>query len=1139
MKITYTYRLLLLVACSLLASVYTYADDGNATKGFDFIENKGQWPIEVRFRTDVQDGVVFITDRGFVYSYVNPEDVKLFDENHNNSNGFGNSNELTSVRNIHHHAYRVNFVGANTSVRYEGGEKRDYYYNYFVGNDSSKWRGNVGLFGSVTQKNIYNGIDVVIYSKGKDLKYDFVVDAGKLAAQIRLSFDGVVPQLTKEGHLKIKTSVNEIIEQAPYAYQMINGTKVTVKCHYKLNDGIVTFVFPVGYNMDYPLVIDPTVVFATYSGATWHQKYAYASTYDVNGNLYNAGHDANIAGGWPTNLGAFQTTPPLGDRPIVIAKYNATGTSLIYATYFGPARWPHALTVSATGELYMLGGTEIDPNMPVTPGCYDNTLGGTSDLFIVHFNSAGSALIGSSFIGGSGVEGITGAGDPNLSELILDASGNIWGISFSMSTDFPITANAYQSTHGGGTDGVLFKLNGTCSQLLYSTFLGGNGNDLPRAMTFNHVGNIVVAGETNSSNFPTTNAAMKTTAIGNTDGFVSIFNPNSGAILQSTYIGTSSNDAAHFLSLDASDNIYVLGTTQGNYRVSGGVYSISNGDIFIDKIRYDLGASLKSTRIGNDQTSGKRFDPSGFILDRCENIYITGLQADTNSPVTAGAIQSTHTSFWVGVIERDFSSLLYGSFFGPAGASGSALHKHPGQQRFDPNGTIYHSVCSNSQNFPTTTGSFSPTKQNASGDVDIVSFKIDLSEFTKIDTFSTLKKMNACFRDSVFLYAKDTSGIDFVWSTGMKRNNISVRQSGLYIVSYRKKGQPCNRYIDSFIVDIAPLPKIITTLQSCAGLKEGSVEVITLPSNRLLYRYRLTIGGITIIDKQSNQGLNSMPLASGSYKLQVISPSGCDTSIAFIVKELPVPGSAFVVDSVICIGQTLSFINRAEGDFTNWYWRFGDGNNSTTFSPVHTYTATGTYTAMLSMQNDYCSDTFSQQITVYDFNLNLTANTAIADFNNTITLETSAKEYYTVYSWQPERLFTDQTTNTQQIKADSSRSYVVFGRSEYGCIDSAEVYVKVGSLPFMPSAFTPNGDGKNDYFRPLQLGTEPLNVRMFRIYDRWGKVVWSAEGVAASKGWDGTYNGTPAELSTYLYTIDVELPNGNEFVQKGDVTLVR
>ena len=158
--------------------------------------------------------------------------------------------------------------------------------------------------------------------------------------------------------------------------------------------------------------------------------------------------------------------------------------------------------------------------------------------------------------------------------------------------------------------------------------------------------------------------------------------------------------------------------------------------------------------------------------------------------------------------------------------------------------------------------------------------------------------------------------------------------------------------------------------------------------------------------------------------------------------------------------------------------------------------------------------------------------------NALVWLTTNAAEPYEVLAWRPAELFPEQEKKQQEVKASDSRYYTVIAQSEYGCSDSATLPVRVLPVIFMPTVFSPNGDGKNDLFHPVVSG-EPVKVRYFQVYDRWGKMVWKAGSNDPAEGWDGTYAGTPAETGTYFYFINIETATGETFQQKGDVTVVR
>src|ERR1700748_17034 len=172
-----------------------------------FIQNKGQWDAQIKYRTAVPYGAMFLTGNGFVYNYISAEDAKLFSEDEHDTHDKAEKDKKTT---LHFHAYKVNFVGSNPNAKFLEEEKQSQYYNYFIGKDRSKWQGNVRAFNKLTEQNIYNGIDLATYSQNKTVKYDFIVAPGADPNQIKFSFDGVKPSIDAAGNLNIKTSVNEI-----------------------------------------------------------------------------------------------------------------------------------------------------------------------------------------------------------------------------------------------------------------------------------------------------------------------------------------------------------------------------------------------------------------------------------------------------------------------------------------------------------------------------------------------------------------------------------------------------------------------------------------------------------------------------------------------------------------------------------------------------------------------------------------------------------------------------------------------------------------------------------------------------------------------------------------------------------------
>ena len=289
-----------------------------------FVENKGQWTTEAKYKVSLSEGALFLTDNGLVYNFFSKDDMQHVHD--------ASTKEQEEHLVVHAHAYKVNFEGSNPGVSYTASDKSETYYNYYIGNDPRQWASHVSAYGTVVQHDIYNGIDFKIYRAAEhEVKYDFIVHPGADPQQIRLTFEGVSPRLLPDGTLQIQTSVNSVKELAPLTYQLIEGKKVIVPSAYKLEKGTLSYRFPKGYNKDYELIIDPSVVFATYSGSTNSNPfdggvYGYGTTYDNDGNTYTSA--SLFAWGWPTTTGAYQTTVP-STISIGINKYNANGSQLM------------------------------------------------------------------------------------------------------------------------------------------------------------------------------------------------------------------------------------------------------------------------------------------------------------------------------------------------------------------------------------------------------------------------------------------------------------------------------------------------------------------------------------------------------------------------------------------------------------------------------------------------------------------------------------------------------------------------------------------------------------------------------------------------------------------------------------------
>jgi len=1038
-------------------------------EGLDFIENKGQWETEARYKADIPGGAMFLTSKGFVYNFLNQEEYEAYLEEAHGSE--------TPRQPVHGHAYRVNFVGANAAPALDGAQKRSYYYNYFIGNDRSKWAGHVGLYGKVSYRNLYNGVDVAVYSSGDyNAKYDFVVAAGADPAQIRLSFEGVSPTLDQEGNLHIKTSVNEIVEQAPYTYQVINNQKVKVTSRYRLEKGVLSFEFPEGYDKSHALVIDPILVFASFSGSTGSSAfYAHSTTYDALGNTYTAALASGT--GWPTTTGAYQTLYP-GSQTAAITKANATGSAIIYSTYFGGTGGnvqPNALRVNSNYELFMAGSVST-ATMPVTTNAYQTTLSGSSDIYITHFNQDGSALLGSTYIGGSGQEatlmgttntysGLGSSLNPiNPVEITFAPDGSVWATSNSGSSNFPVTANAAQSALAGSHDAVVFHMSADCSSLIYSTYFGGSAWDGGIAIEMNPANtNIVVAGWTSSTSLPNTTGGYLTANAGGVDGFVTIYNATSLTNTNTTFLGTTDSDHAHRIAFDDGGNIYIAGRSNGgNYPVSAGAYSIPGGFVFIQKMNPTLSTALASTTLGS--TSSTNVIPSAMIVDICGNILlatITSATPQTGMPLTSDAFDTNPRPFWFCALTENFGSLFFGSYFGS-----SSDHFHPGVARMDPNGVIYHSVCASGApttiDFPTTPNSFAPDKLNGSTN-DNITFKFNFEATGVQSNFVLDPSVNAndtgCVPYTVHFINNSTSAENYTWDFGDNSGTTNVQAPthtyttpGVYTVSLHANNDSSCITDDTAYMTIVvletELPDIVVSDTTLCTFMQSIDIGVTInnpsPNNTILWQ-----PATGILSAPNQPVITVDPSANNVYWVTVKDtiPGICGFSATDTVHIDLSPRTLDILnnDTVVCEGSTIPIFAVGTPGYT-YLWSPSTGvSDSTALQPNITINQPNLYTLTASYPN--CPDT---AVTIdigmhYMPHLELGPDKFVCQWTD-VALESTISPFRNdyIYQWSPAtpNLSNPNGPNTH-FNSDTTITYVLHVQTPIGCSDQDSITVTV------------------------------------------------------------------------------------------------
>jgi gliding motility-associated-like protein len=264
--------------------------------------------------------------------------------------------------------------------------------------------------------------------------------------------------------------------------------------------------------------------------------------------------------------------------------------------------------------------------------------------------------------------------------------------------------------------------------------------------------------------------------------------------------------------------------------------------------------------------------------------------------------------------------------------------------------------------------------------------------------------------------------------------------------------------------------------------------------------------------------------------------SGCSGVDSVMIYNRTVYADILVTQPYACVGDSMGFASQYTGWDWSYRWDFGDGSFGDSSSISHVYRERGFYPVVLVVDNGDCADTAQHLQEVSKLELVLTGPERVEP-GEMIALEARSDQSFQIKSWKPDHLINDQTSAWQQFVPDTTRSYVVVGVSDEGCVDSAMHTVIVNPRVMIPSAFSPNGDGKNDLFRVITWG-EPSIIRVFRVFDRWGKLVYGAVGSAANLGWDGMIDGVPAEVGVYHYLIELESVGVTQHF-RGDVTLVR
>ena len=571
---------------------------------------------------------------------------------------------------------RMQFLGSNKTVDAQVSDLLPGTSNYFIGNDPAKWRTNIPTYAKVRYPKVYDGIDLVYYGNQRQLEFDFIVAPYADPRSIQLQLKGAAHLAeSASGTLIIATQHGEVQFNKPELYQVQeDGSRRSIAGSFRLMANNTVGVQVGKYDRSRPLVIDPTLAYSTYLG----------------------------------------------------------GSTQDYAV---------GLAVDPVGETFVTGLT-LSVDFPLTPGAVESVnqafiVNGVSTAFISKLNSSGTALLYSTYLGGTAIANTEYSQGDYGHAIAIDSQGNAYVTGWTYSSNFPTTTNAYQITNKAAArseaTGFISKLNSNGTVLIYSTYLGGSTLDEPISIALDSQNNVFTTGFTFSTDYPTTSGALQTTnnsgSRGQWNAFVSKLNSNGSGLVYSTYLGGSGENSSTldgnylgpYVAVDGSDDAYIESYAQSsNFPITAGAYQTTNkafanggSNLTLSKLNPAGTGLVYSTFIGGSSYPGDFSE--GLALDSGGNAYVTGYTYSHDFPITAGAFQATNkgaasgnSTAFVAKVNPSGTGLVYSTYLGGSGGDDAY------SVALDQSLNLYVAGTTVSTDFPVTAGSYQPATKGSS-----------------------------------------------------------------------------------------------------------------------------------------------------------------------------------------------------------------------------------------------------------------------------------------------------------------------------------------------------------------------------------------------------------------------------------------
>jgi len=695
----------------------TYTVDAAVHLPLCLVKNQGQFSEDVKFSLNTANGSVFLFPDKIVF------------QPFRRSEGKG---KRTRRKILPGPAKRMIFIDSDPQVRVEGLEKNTARFNYFIGSDPEKWKRNVPTYTKVVYRDIYPSIDLIVDTCQFPLQMEFHVKEKGDIRDVKIKYDGVEA---------IETfSENMVDQDNTLRFRM---KKWMAKSEFSITTGI-----------DY----------STFLGGS-DEEMGWIIAVDAQGNAYVAGETYSYLGDYPTTPGAYDRSFS-GEGDIFVSKLDPSGSTLIYSTYIGGSidhedgvEGADGIAVDSEGNVYLTGWTSAY-DFPTTPGAFDSSFNGGGheyfiDAFATKLDASGSNLLYSTYIGGNKDEWGNG--------LCIDDWGNCYIVGVTYSSNYPVTAGAFDTSHNGGIgDGFITKVNPTGTALVFSTYFGGSQWEEASSIVIDDEQNVYISGHTESEDLPTTPGAYSPNYNDEQDGFISKFDTTCSTLLYSTFLGGSKEDSCDYdggdgMTIDQVGNIYVVGETESNnFPTTPGAYDRThNGgwDAFVTVLNPSLSSLVFSTFLGGSKDERG----NGIAIDDAGGVYFIGDTKSGDFPTTPGAFDTSYNGRWdifVALLVSSGSHLAYSTFVG-----GSHDDECYGMA-LDSRGSVYVGGWTKSGDYPTTPGAYD-TSYNGEGDTIVTKISMGspvISGMVKEDGGSGIKEVSLTFSNGGGTALSDDGG---------------------------------------------------------------------------------------------------------------------------------------------------------------------------------------------------------------------------------------------------------------------------------------------------------------------------------------------------------------------------------------------